>query len=243
MLYTSIDNPKIKHIKKLGLKKYREKHNEYMVEGRHLVLEAFKTGHLKELILEKDEIFPLPVETNYVTNNIINYLTTLKSPANIIGICSKKKEQKEIGNRVLMLDNIQDPGNLGTIIRSAVGFNIDTIILNDLTVDLYNPKVIRATQGLFFHIDIIKTDFEEIIPNLKRKGYKIIGTKVTHGKSPKSIEKNEKFAIIMGNEGQGLDEKIIDLCDEYIYIEINSRCESLNVAIATSIILYELDSR
>ncbi len=241
MLYTSIDNPKIKHIKKLSSKKYRNKYNEFIVEGSHLVLEAFKTGYLKELILEKNELFPLPVETHYVTNNIINYLTTLKSPSNIIGRCQYKKEVREVGPKILMLDKIQEPGNLGTIIRSAVAFNIDTIILNKETVDLYNPKVIRATQGMFFHVDIMIADFSLKIPELKKEGYRIMGTKVTHGKNLRKIEKFEKFVIIMGNEGQGLDEEIMDLCDDFIHIDTNSVCESLNVAIATSIILYELD--
>ncbi|NLM63613.1 MAG: RNA methyltransferase [Mollicutes bacterium] len=241
MLYTSTDNPKIKKIKKLSQKKYRDKYNEFIVEGRHLVLEAYKTGHLKELILEKNELFPLPVETNYVTNDIINYLSILKSPTNIIGICDKKKEVKEIGRRILMLDNIQDPGNLGTIIRSAAAFNIDTIILSPDTVDIYNPKVVRATQGMLFHIDIIKVNLIDKIKELKTKGYKILGTKVTVGKNLKSVEKMEKFVIIVGNEGNGVDEEILELCDEYLYIEMSPMCESLNVAVATSIILYELD--
>lgn len=241
MLYTSIDNHKIKNIKKLAYKKYRDKFNEFMVEGSHLVLEAYKTGHLKELILEKNELFPLDVETHYVTNDIINYLSTLESPSNIIGICHKKKEVPTIGDRVLMLDNIQDPGNLGTIIRSAAAFNIDTIILSPTTVDIYNPKVVRATQGMLFHIDIMTADLGEKIQELKEKGYKILGTKVTSGKNLKSIEKMEKFVIIVGNEGSGVSEEILDLCDEYLYIEMSPMCESLNVAIATSIILYELD--
>lgn len=240
MLYTSIENSKIKQIKKLNQKKYREKYNEFMVEGSHLVLEAYKTGYLKELLLEKNEVFPLPVTTNYLTNDIINHISSLESPSNIIGICNKLKEVNTIGDRVLVIDNIQDPGNLGTIIRSAVAFNIDTIILSSDTVDIYNPKVVRATQGMLFHIDIIIANLLEVLPTLTSKGYKIMGTKVTHGKSLKSVEKNKKFVIIMGNEGSGLSEEVEDLCDEFIYINMNSVCESLNVAVATSIILYEL---
>ncbi len=241
MLYTSVDNPKIKQIKKLSQKKYRDKYDEFMVEGSHLVLEAYKTGYLKELILEKNELFPLPVETNYVTNDIINYLSALESPSNIIGVCNKKKETTSIGNKVLMIDNIQDPGNLGTIIRSAAAFNVDTIILSPNTVDIYNTKVVRATQGMLFHIDIITTNLTEKIQELKDEGYKIMGTKVTNGKSLKSVEKNKKFVIIVGNEGSGVSEEVLDSCDEYIYIDMSSMCESLNVAVATSIILYELD--
>ena len=240
MIYSSIDNKKIKDIKKLNTRKYREKEGLFLVEGEHLVLEAYKKGYLKTLILEENEIFPLDVETIYVTNNVLNYITNLEAPQPVMGVCYKKKEN-EIGNKILILDDIQDPGNLGTIIRSAVAFNIDTIILSDKTVDLYNPKVVRATQGLIFHINIIIKNLQEFVPILKNNEYKILGTRVTHGKSVKDIYKCEKFAIIVGNEGNGLSEEMINLSDEFIYIDMNDVCESLNVGVATSIILYELD--
>ena len=152
-----------------------------------------------------------------------------------------RKVNKKIGNKILALDGIQDPGNLGTIIRSAVAFNIDTIVLGKGTVDLYNSKVIRGTQGMLFHINIISEDLCEFISNCKEQNYKILGTKVTHGKNLKNIEKNDKFVIIMGNEGNGISDSVEDLCDEFIYIDMNEVCESLNVGVATSIILYELD--
>lgn len=240
MLYSSIDNNKVKDLKKLHTKKYRDKKDMFLVEGKHLVLEAYKTGYLKELLLEENELLPLDVETNYMTNNVSNYLTQLSTPTNIIGICNKKNSEVK-GNRIVFLDNVQDPGNLGTIIRSCVAFNIDTLILSRDCVDLYNSKVIRATQGLLFHLNIVILDVEEIIPKLKDNGYKIYGTDVTHGKSLKSIEKFSKFVIIMGNEGNGISEVSYELCDEFIYIDMNDKCESLNVGIATSIILYELD--
>lgn len=238
MLYTSIDNKKIKEIKKLNEKKYRDKKNLFIVEGEHLVLEAYKKGYLKELILEADTIFPLDVETNYVSNNVLKYISNLDTPQKIIGIC-EKKQPEIIGKKILVLEDIQDPGNLGTIIRSSVAFNIDTIILSNNSVDEYNSKVIRASQGLIFHINIVRSDIFEEINNLKNKGYYIYGTKVTHGKDLKSLEKNEKFAIIMGNEGNGMSEEVSELCDEFIYIKMNESCESLNVGVATSIILYE----
>lgn len=241
MLYTNRNNDKIKNIKKLNMKKYRDKENLFLVEGEHLVLEAYKKGKIKELILEQDMVLPLDVETMYVTNDIINYISELDTPQNIMAVCNKLDENAELGDRILILDNIQDPGNLGTIIRSAVAFNIDTIILSNDTVDLYNPKVVRATQGLMFHINIIKKELLEIIPKLKEDDYKILSTNVNHGKSLKTLEKNKKFAIIMGNEGNGVKEEVEELCDEFLYIDMNEACESLNVGVATSIILYELD--
>ncbi len=240
MLYTSTENKKIKYIKKLNKKKYRDEYNEFLIEGEHLVIEAYKCGLLKELILEEGSNFNLDINTSYVTSNVLKYISELDNPPKIIGICNKKQE-KEIGNKVLLLDDIQDPGNLGTIIRSSVAFNIDTIVLSTSSVDLYNSKVLRATQGMIFNINIIERDLKELIIKLKKDGYKIYGTKVNGGKSLKNVEKSEKFVIIMGNEGNGVKEDILNLCSDYIYIDMNSACESLNVGVATSIILYELN--
>lgn len=240
MLYSSVENQKIKSIKKLNSKKYRDEFNLFLVEGEHLVLEAYKNGVLKEVFVEEGTIFNLDVEVNEVTHTVLKYISELDNPPKVLGVCNKINKT-QIGNKVLILDDVQDPGNLGTIIRSCVAFNIDTIVLSKNTVDLYNSKVIRATQGMIFNINIIIEDLAEFIVNLKNKDYKIYGTKVNDGKSIKSIEKSEKFAIIMGNEGNGVSSQILDLCTDYIYIEMNKLCESLNVGVATSIILYELN--
>ena len=240
MLYTSTDNKKIKYLKKLYTKKYRDKYNEFIIEGEHLVQEAYKKKILKEVILEENTDINICVEKNYVTLGVLKYISELETPSKIIGIC-KKIEKKEIGNNVLILDDVQDPGNLGTIIRSCVAFNIDTIILSKSSADIYNSKVLRATQGMIFNITIIEEDLLEIIPKLTKDGYTVYGTKVNGGKSLKNVEKSEKFAIIMGNEGRGVHSSILDLCSDYIYIDMNKNCESLNVGVATSIILYELD--
>lgn len=240
MLYTSIENKKIKELKKLNKKKYRDINNLFLIEGEHLVLEAYKNGYLKELFLEENEKLNINIETNYLTKNVISYITELDTSCSVIGVC-EKLDKKQIGNKVLLLDEIQDPGNLGTIIRSAVAFNFDTIVLGNKTVDLYNSKVIRASQGMIFNINIIEENLGCIIPELKKLNYKIYGTKVTNGKNVKNLEKNEKVCIIMGNEGNGISEEILNLCDEYFYINMNPLCESLNVGVAASIILYELD--
>ena len=239
MLYSSIENKKIKDIKKLYTKKYRDSNNLFIVEGEHLVIEAYKNNVLEELILEENIKLDIDVKTSYVTSNVLKYISELETPNKIIGIC-KKIKPKDIGNKVLALDDIQDPGNLGTIIRSAVAFNIDTIILSKNTVDLYNSKVLRATQGMIFNVNIIVEDLQTCIPSLKEKKYKIISTKVTEGKSIKNVEKGEKFVIIVGNEGKGVNDYLISISDEFIYIDMNKKCESLNVGVATSIILYEL---
>ena len=242
MLISSVDNPKIKEIKKLQTRKFREKNGLFLVEGEHLVREAYKTGCLDTLILLDGTDFNLDVSTINVTENVLKNISELDTPQPMIGVCHKKTLNEKNGN-VMILDNIQDPGNLGTIIRSAVAFNFDTIVLSNNSVDVYNSKVIRASQGLLFNINIVIGDLSIIIPKLKSEGYKIYGTKVTDGKSVKSIAKKTSFAIIMGNEGNGMSDAVSSMCDEFIYIDMDNRCESLNVGVAASILMYELGSK
>ena len=241
MLYSSVNNEKIKNIKKLNTKKYRDETNLYLVEGEHLVKEAYENNVLEELILLENTNLNIDVKTSYVTKNVLNFISNLDTPNGILGIC-KKKENTLKGNKIVILEDIQDPGNLGTIIRSSVAFNVDTLVLSNNTVDLYNPKVIRATQGMLFKLNIIiENDLENLIKNLKQNNYTIYTTNVKNGNSLKTIEKKDKVAIIMGNEGSGVSDKLNSLADKYLYIDMNKNCESLNVAVATSIILYELD--
>lgn len=232
MFYSSINNKKIKNLNHLKQKKYRDKESLFLIEGEHLIQEAYKAGFLVE-VLSVDEI-NLDTKITYITPQVRKYLTSLDNPS-VIGVCKKKSDTLK-GEKIVCLENIQDPGNLGTIIRSCVAFNIDTLILNNC-VDMYNSKVLRATQGLIFHLNIIN-NYD--INNLKKMGYKIYGTKVTNGKNVKTIAKVSKFVIIMGNEGNGISKEMSDICDEFIYIDMNPKCESLNVGVATSIILYEL---
>ena len=139
--------------------------------------------------------------------------------------------------KILILDSVQDPGNVGTIIRSSVAFNIDTIVINEKCADIYSDKVIRASQGMIFSSNIIKENLEEFVKYIK-KTHKVFATKVDGGKPLKDIEKTEKFVIIMGSEGSGVSKELLESADEYLYIPMNRKCESLNVAVATSIILY-----
>lgn len=243
MLITSLNNEHIKELCKLNQKKYRDESDLFLIETKHLVLEAYKEGIVKELILEQDEIFPLDVPTTYVNKQILKKLANTDNPSNVIAVVEKIKEKDDIGEKILILDHIQDPGNLGTIIRSAVAFNIDTIVLSKDTVDLYNPKVVRSNQGMMFHINIISRDPIKFINDLKKKDYKIIGTKVTNGKDVKDAKIYSHFALVIGNEGQGISNDIDNLCDEYLYIKMNENCESLNAGVAASILLYEINNK
>lgn len=243
MLYQSLDNPKIKDLKKLHTHKYREQKKMFLVEGEHLVLEAFQTGYLEELLLEEKTEFSLPVETNYVTKSVLKELSNLDTPSSMIGVCKMKEPVNKIGNRILVLDQIQDPGNMGTIIRSAVAFDVDMILVSEDSVDIYNSKVIRATQGLLFHIPIRVCHLKEQIVELKEKGYPIYVTKVDGGEDVRQVDKQGKYVLIMGNEGRGVRSEIMELATNYLYIPMNQKCESLNVGVATSILLFALKDR
>lgn len=235
MIITSKDNQKIKYINKLKDKKFRDKENKFIIETQNLIEEAEKEGLLLEVYTTlKDLKLSCPVYE--VSEEVMNKIKEVKT-SNIIGICKKKKETS-LGSKIILLDGIQDPGNLGTIIRSSVAFNIDTIILSNDSCDLYNDKTIRATEGALFKINIIRKDLKEAINKLKELNINIYGTDVNNGIEVTKVAK-ENFAIVMGNEGQGIKKEIKQLIDKNIYIK-TKKVESLNVAVATSIILYEL---
>ena len=243
MLITSLKNEHIKELVKLKEKKYRDQTDLFLVETKHLVLEAYKAGLIKELILEQNEIFPLDVPILYVSKEVLKKLSSVESPSKVMAVVEKRKVEEKYGEKILILDRIQDPGNLGTIIRSAVAFNIDTIICSPDTVDFYNPKVVRASQGMMFHIPILIKNTEGVIKELRENDYKIIGTKVTNGQDVRKASIYSHFGLIIGNEGQGISREIEELCDEYLYIKMNENCESLNASVAASILLYEINNK
>ena len=245
MLITSLDNDKIKKCLKLKEKKYRDEYNEFIVEGEHLVIEAYRAGILEEILIKHDEVTMLDAEITYVSDEIIKALSTLETPSHMFGICKKKEENKELGKRILLLDRVQDPGNLGTIIRSSKAFGIDSIVLGEGCCDIYNEKVLRSTQGIGFHLNIVTGNLMDIINELKANEIPILGTRVEYGEDIRNLTDRDKecFALIMGNEGRGVSPEILELCDKFIYIEMDDQVESLNVSIATSILLYELSRR
>lgn len=242
MLIQSLDNKKIKKYMELKTSKGRKIQQLFLVEGMHLCEEAWKKGYLYDvLLLENEELsFAYDKEITYVRENILKKMSMLTTPSNVIGVCKMIVKKEIKGNSILLLDDIGDPGNMGTIIRSAKAFNVDTIILSPNSVDIYNDKVLRSTQGMLFDINIMYANLEEVIPKLKKDGFIILGTDVKDGCDVRNT-KYLKYALIMGNEGHGVSEKIKKLCDKNLYIKMNKNCESLNVGVATSILLYELD--
>lgn len=233
MNITSTQNEKVKYWSSLKNKKVRDREKRFLIEGDHLISEAKKNNLLEYTISVVD-----PNADYFVTEEIIKKISEQKSISYNLGVAKFIKEDTINGN-VIILDKLQDPGNLGTIIRSAVAFNIDTIILSDDSVDLYNPKVIRATEGMIFQINILRRNLKEFIPVLKNLGYRIIGTDVKSGQDIKNLPK-ENVAIVIGNEGNGLSEYTKDLCTEFVKIPIDEACESLNAGVAASIIMYEV---
>lgn len=238
----SLDNKHIKEINKLNFKKYRDQTSLFLIEGEHLINEAYENNALLEVIKCEDCKLDYPVKTTIVTYDIMKKISKAITPQKIIGVGRKLKE-KELGNKIILLDDIQDPGNLGTIIRSSVAFNIDTIILSDNSVDLYNDKTIRASEGLIFKQNILRRDLKELIPQLKKENYFLLGTKVDNGTPINLVDYPSKFALIMGNEGNGIKKELLDTCDDYLYIPMSNNVESLNVGVATSIILYEISRK
>lgn len=240
MLITSVNNDKIKEIVKLKEKKYRDETNMFFVEGLDIIQEAYKNNMLKELYLLEDYEVPFDFNVTYITKEVMKKISNMESFSPYFGICEKNKE-KTLGSRLLVLDSIQDPGNLGTIIRSACAFNFDSIVVSKDTVDMYNPKTIRSTKGMIFNTNVIVRDLPNFLEELN--DYTIYGTDVTNGIDIKEENFNDKIAIVIGNEGKGISKKVKEKCQKFIYLKMNSNCESLNASVAASIIMYEVNNK
>ncbi len=233
MIITSLKNEKVKYWYNLRNKKFRDQERRFLIEGDHLINEARK----QNLVIETISIVDKNADY-FVTKEIMEKISEQKSISYNAAVVRFIKEDSITGN-VLILDGVQDPGNLGTIIRSCIAFGVSNIILSDNSVDLYNSKVVRATEGMIFNINVLRRNLIEFIPIVKNLGYKIVGTDVKNGINIKDINK-ENIAIVMGSEGQGLSNEVKNMCDNFVYIKMDNACESLNVGVATSILLYEV---
>ncbi len=238
MRIESLENKKVKEWAKLKIKKYRDQKGLFLIEGDHLLKEALKKNCVQE-ILANDVRFKVEGILFFeVSEAILKKLSSQDSGTSVLAVC-KKQYSHEIKGNVCMLDGVQDPGNLGTILRSCVAFGIDTLVSSLDTVDFYNEKVIRASEGSLFHLNLLKKDLKEMIKELKKQDYFIYATNVHKGTNIKEMTLKNKYAIIMGNEGNGVEEAVQNLADELLYIPMSEGVESLNVGVATSILLYE----
>ena len=234
MIIESLNNEKIKYYTKLQNKKYREETGLYIAPGEHLVREALALDLVEDVFLLEGEENTYGNVT-YLKEAVMKKLSGLENAPKVLAIV-KKNVSNEITGNVVILDDLRDPGNIGTIIRSAVAFNYETIIISPNSADVYNIKTIRATEGMLYKINIVIKDLNEIIPDLKNKGYKIVGTDVQKGSHPYKI--SGAHTLIIGSEAKGMSDDVKKVCDEFFYIPMNEKCESLNAGVSASILMY-----
>ncbi|MRH42912.1 RNA methyltransferase [Aquibacillus halophilus] len=243
-MITSVQNSKVKEWNKLKKKKDRERTNSFLVEGNHLVQEAYDSNwNIKEIIIEEGTVLPSWLgnkDVTYVSDHVFKSITDTKTPQGIAAVVEMKEPSQQELNRIVILDTVQDPGNLGTIIRTADAAGFDAIILGDGTVDLYNEKVIRSTQGSVFHLPIFQKNLHNEIPSLKERAFQVWASTLEGAKAYTNLPIPDKVALIVGNEGSGIQPSIIDLADEKVHIPIYGQAESLNVSVATGILLYHI---
>ncbi|MDQ1144804.1 TrmH family RNA methyltransferase [Bacillus sp. SORGH_AS 510] len=246
----SVNNPKVKQWKKLLTKKERDKTESFIVEGFHLVEEALKQGEqVLEIIVSEKVGLPPRWDVNstpvtLVTEEISDLLTETEAPQGIYAVCrmpSKRMEaQTEEGQTFLMIDAVQDPGNLGTMIRTADAAGIDAVIVGRGSVDIYNSKVLRAAQGSHFHLPILRAELHEWVDKLQEKNIPVYGTALEGAAVYTEISGGESFGLIVGNEGSGVGKDLLSATTKNLFIPIFGKSESLNVAVATGVLLYYL---
>lgn len=246
----SQQNVRVKQWRKLHTKKERDKSGLFMIEGFHLVEEALQAkGIVRELILQDNIDVPSKwdvsnIELYMVSEPVMKTMCETETPQGIVAICEKQELKTSFTQgKYLLLDGIQDPGNLGTIIRTADAAGMDAVIVGEGTVDVYNSKVLRSTQGSIFHLPIIKGELEEITELMQKHHIPVYGTALHGAVAYTEVHPTTNFALVLGNEGNGVRQEILDRCDKNLYIPILGSAESLNVAVAAGILTYYLQSQ
>ena len=236
---TSKENQKIKELIKLYDNKYRKEKSLFIVEGYHLLEMALSNNLVKEIYTLKEiEGIDKSIPQYQISEDILKKISKTKSPQGVVAICHFKKE-KPIGNRLIYLDNIQDPGNLGTILRSALAFSYFDVVISSDSVSLYNEKVISASQGAIFKLNILLDKDASYLNRLKEDGYQLISTALKDSKNINEIKLKDKYVLIFGNEGQGIRKEILDISNDKLRIDMDN-IDSLNVGVAASILMYLL---
>lgn len=254
----SKSNDKVKFIKNLNEKKYRTKTNSFYLEGVKVVNEILdKAIDIKFIAYSKsilcttnggtdllDRIEKSSVESIDFEENIFKYMTDTINPQGVLAVLSipeydLDEEIKKNNSNIVILDKVQDPGNLGTIIRSSNAFGVDIIICTKDTVDCYMPKVLRSTMGGILNIKVIYVSDSSYIKTLKENGYEIVATSLDAKQTLDTLDYSKKYAFAMGNEANGISKELEEKANVSIIIPMEEKIDSLNVAVATSIILYE----
>ncbi len=228
----------VKYYKKLREKKYILEYNKYVVEGEHLVEEASKSGVLESIIVGEENKYDFNVPVEILSCKDMKSISLLNSVPNIMGVVRLKVDNVIKGKKIIILDDVQDPGNVGTIIRSALAFNVDTVVLSEGSVSLYNDKMIRSSEGTIFKMNVVRMNTELAIEKIKSNGIKVYYADMAGKEKLDSLEL-DSYALVLGSEGQGISDKVKRLADSSISVPINNDCESLNVACCGAIIMYK----
>lgn len=233
----SRQNDYVKEVAKLSNASFRREVGKFKVDGFHMFEMAKESGQLLEVFTLK-EIKGLDAKiTQYIVNEeIMEKISSNKSPQGIVSICKFKEEKAISSKKVLYLDDVSDPGNLGTILRTAVAFGFLDVILSKNCCSIYNEKTLQSSQGAIFNLNIVN---DKNLKDLKKAGYQILATEIKGSIPLEKVVKNDKFILVLGNEAHGVSKDILDLSDQRIRIEIDN-IESLNVAIAGAIAMYIL---
>ncbi len=251
---SSKDNEIIKNIRKLKEKKYRDIENSYIIEGIKIVKEAIaEKATIKQIVvceecindgeLDKDTLYEIAkYNLIYVTKKVFDLITDVKTPQGIIAVIEKNNANKGIDysqDIIIALDDLQDPGNLGTILRTVDSANLNQIILSKNSADPYNPKVVRSTMGAIFRVNILEVEnLKDELEKVKQNGFKVMVTSLDTKSSIYDTEYNKKV-IVIGNEANGVSKEIQNMADEKVKIPMIGKTESLNASVATGIMIYE----
>ena len=232
----SKSNQKVVHAAKLKDKKSIREFNEFLIEGKKALELALEAKLVKEVFVIKELDIDKSIPQYIVSEEIIDKISFSKNPEGVVAVCCTLKEKAPSKmEKVVYLDNIQDPGNMGTIIRTALAFNYDAIILSENCVSIYNPKVVSATKGAMFLIPILNGD----ILDYKKDHVIITSTLNEKSISLDNLEKPKSFILVLGNEAHGVSEEIVKNSDVFVKIPIDN-IDSLNVAVAGAILMYKL---
>ncbi|HEP1367234.1 TPA: TrmH family RNA methyltransferase [Streptococcus pyogenes] len=244
MVITSKTNQLIKQTKKLLQKKHRKQ--SYLIEGWHLFEEAQKSGQVFRHIFVLEEMAERLAgeqELVIVSPQVLKELTDSPSPQGIVAEVEipKLAFPSDYKGKYLVLEDVQDPGNLGTIIRTADAARFDGVFLSEKSADIYNQKTLRSMQGSHFHLPIWRTDVYQLCRELQEYKTPILATTLSKKSVDyKSLTHNERLALVLGNEGQGISAEMAALADQLVHITMPGQAESLNVAVAAGILIFSL---
>ncbi|WP_262316320.1 TrmH family RNA methyltransferase [Lacticaseibacillus parakribbianus] len=245
----SAKNEHIKNAKKLATKKYQKEGQAYLLEGWHLVEEALLSGitpkriYATEKYLNERLLKPLYDITTEISEDVAKHLSETPTPQGIFAVLPRVpgKLSEPLSGQSLLLDGIQDPGNVGTLVRTADAAGVATVVFGNGTADAFNPKVLRAMQGSQFHVNLVTAPLLDVIPQLQAAGIPVYGTELNkNAQGYQDVAPAAQFALVVGNEGNGMSPAVLAQTDANLYIPIKGRAESLNVAIAAAVVLFHL---